>query len=130
MGYAHVFSARGATGKDYLERALALGEELVDDESIGYACLGLMFYYLFWAEPSDDNRTTFIELGDLVMAIAEKSNDVWLAAKCLNCRRGEAGTSFTIAVGPRTALQGEETSAAGPCLSRRGAGDRQDGARG
>lgn len=90
VGYAHVFSAGGATGKDYLERALALGEELVDDESIGYACLGLMFYYLFWSEPSADNRSTFIALGDRVMAIAEKSGDVWLAAKCLNCRWGEA----------------------------------------
>ena len=90
IGYAHVFRAEGTTGKGFLEQALAVGEEIDDAESIGYACLGLMFFYLFWTEPVPDNRKRFSELGDRVMALAKRTNDTWLAAKCLNCLWGEA----------------------------------------
>ena len=41
LGYSYVFSAQGPSGKKFLEQALALGEDLGDAESIGYACLGL-----------------------------------------------------------------------------------------
>ena len=90
VGYASVFSANGPKGKHYLERALALGNDLADDESIGYATLGLMFYTLFWAEHRDTKRSTFVELGNRVLTIAERLDDVWLAAKCRNARWGEA----------------------------------------
>jgi len=43
LGYSYVFSAEGPSGKKFLEQALALGEDLGDAESIGYACLGLLF---------------------------------------------------------------------------------------
>jgi predicted ATPase len=90
LGYSYVFSAQGARGKKFLEQALALAEELGDAEGIGYACLGLMFYHLFWGEPSNETRSAFKTLTDRVTKIAPTLQDAWLAAKCLNCRWAEA----------------------------------------
>jgi class 3 adenylate cyclase/tetratricopeptide (TPR) repeat protein len=90
LGYSCVFSAQGSRGKNFLEQALALAEELEDDEGIGYACLGLMFFHLFWGGSSDETRSAFKTLSDRVSKIAPTLQDVWLAAKCLNCRWAEA----------------------------------------
>jgi tetratricopeptide (TPR) repeat protein len=90
VGYAYVFSARGPTGKKYLEQALAIGEEIGDAESIAYAGLGLMFFHYFWAPPGNETRIAFRRLSERVGAIAPTLPDVWIAAKCLNCRWGEA----------------------------------------
>jgi class 3 adenylate cyclase/tetratricopeptide (TPR) repeat protein len=94
LGYSYVFSAKGTTGKRFLEQALALGEELGDAESIGYACLGLMFFHLFWGNASSETRATMKTLTGRVETIAPTLQDPWLAAKCLNFRWAEA-TFFT-----------------------------------
>ena len=90
VGYAYVFSARGPIGKQFLEKALAIGEELGDAESICYACLGLMFFYLFWGPPSRETRVAFRTLTEQVGKIASTLPDVWALTKCLNCRWAEA----------------------------------------
>ena len=89
LGYSYVFSAKGTTGKKFLEQALALGEELADVESIGYACLGLMFFHLFWGNASNETRATIRTLTGRVATITPTLQDPWLAAKCLNFRWSE-----------------------------------------
>ena len=83
LGYAHVFSARQDVGKPLLERALALGEEIGDEESIGYALMGLMWHYIYWEPPSQDTRETVLRLSDQAVQIGKNLNDVWLASKAL-----------------------------------------------
>ena len=90
LGYAYVFSARGPTGRKFLEEALAIGEEIGDCESVAYAGLGLMFFHLFWGAPGNETRVAFKALADRVGAIAPTLSDVWIGAKCLNCRWAEA----------------------------------------
>jgi hypothetical protein len=85
VGYAYVFSARGAVGKPFLEKALALGEELGDPESIAYASLGLMFFYSLWAAPGHETDRAFAALSERVRSISSGLSDVWVAAKCRNC---------------------------------------------
>ena len=90
LGYSYVFSAQGPSGKKFLEQALALGEDLGDAESIGYACLGLLFFHLFWGDASNETRATIRALTGRVATIAPTLQDPWLAAKCLNFRWSEA----------------------------------------
>jgi tetratricopeptide (TPR) repeat protein len=89
-GYAHVFAARQDVGKPLLERALALGEEIGDEEAIGYACMGLMWYYVFWAPPGPDRRATVERLGSRALLIGRRTQDVWLASKTLLCLANDA----------------------------------------
>ena len=90
-GYAHVFAARQDVGKPLLERALALGEEIGDEESIGYACLGLMWHYVFWAPPGPERRATVERLGNRALAVGRRLHDVWLMSKTLICLASDAG---------------------------------------
>jgi hypothetical protein len=82
-GYAHVFCARGDVGRSMLERALAIGEDLGDDEAIGYASLGLMWHYMYWCPATPENRRTALDLSETAFAAGEKVGDVWLASKAL-----------------------------------------------
>ena len=112
VGYAYVFSARGPTGKKFLEEALAIGEELGDPESIAYAGLGLMFFYLFWGTPGKETRIAFRNLAERVASIAPTLADVWIAAKCLNCRWAEAAFSSRFAEARELCLELMELSRA------------------
>jgi class 3 adenylate cyclase/tetratricopeptide (TPR) repeat protein len=85
VGYASVFAARGAAGKPYLEKALAIGEEINDPESVAYASLGLMFYYLFWAPAGEDARRSFATLNERFKSLYPQLTDVWVRVKYLNC---------------------------------------------
>ena len=82
-GYAHVFCARGDVGRPMLERALAIGEDLGDDEAIGYASLGLMWHYMYWCPATPNNRRTALDLSETAFAAGGKVGDVWLASKAL-----------------------------------------------
>ena len=84
-GYAHVFAARQDVGTPLLERALALGEEIGDEESIGYASMGLMWHHVFWAPAGPERRATIERLGRRALAIGRQIKDVWLTSKTLLC---------------------------------------------
>jgi class 3 adenylate cyclase/tetratricopeptide (TPR) repeat protein len=89
VGYASVFAARGAAGKPYLEKALAIGEEINDPESIAYASLGLMFYYLFWAPVGEHTLCSCGVLSERFKSITPQLTDVWVRVKYLNFRWAE-----------------------------------------
>ena len=78
-------------GRKTAEAALALGEEIADEESIGYACLGLMWHYVYWAAPGAARRTAFREFGNRALAIGRKIGDPWLTSKALLAFANEAG---------------------------------------
>ncbi len=82
-GYAHVFSARQHIGKPMLERALAIGEEIEDQEIIGYASMGLMWHYQTWEPATPETRATVLRLSDTGFRAGEELRDVWLASKSL-----------------------------------------------
>ena len=83
LGYAYVFSGRGDRGRALLERALSLGEEIGDDESIGYACLGLTWQYRCWEPANDGSRDTVQRLADRAIKIGTDLRDTWLTSKAL-----------------------------------------------
>lgn len=89
VGYASIFAARGAAGKPYLEKALAIGEEVNDPESIAYASLGLMFYYYFWAPAGEESVRSYAALNERFKLLFPHLTDVWVRVKYLNCRWGE-----------------------------------------
>ena len=83
LGFSHCFGARFEIAKSLIERALAIGEALRDDECIGYACLGLMWVHLYSSrgQPAD-----IVErLGARALEIAGRSGDVYLGSKCYLC---------------------------------------------
>jgi class 3 adenylate cyclase/tetratricopeptide (TPR) repeat protein len=82
-GYAQVFSAQHEAGKPMLERALAIGEEIGDDEAIGYASMGLVWHYASWETPTRENVLRLRELAERGLRIALDLKDVWLASKIL-----------------------------------------------
>jgi class 3 adenylate cyclase/tetratricopeptide (TPR) repeat protein len=91
-GYAHVFAARQDVGKPLLERALALGEEIGDDQSIGYACMGLLWHHTFWAPAGPERHATVERLGRRALEVGRRTGDVWLMSKTLLCLGTEATT--------------------------------------
>ena len=84
VGYACMFSARGKHGKPLLEKALAIGEELEDAEAVGYAGLGLLYFYGLWGGASQENDQAVAALRQRVDAISLKLPDVWVRTKFLN----------------------------------------------
>ena len=84
-GYAHVFAARDEEGKVLLERALALGEEIEDEEAIAYANFGLMWIQSCWGQPGSDRLQTLERIGQRVFEVGTKLGDVWLTAKAIHC---------------------------------------------
>ena len=90
VGYACMFSARGEHGKPFLEKALAIGEELKDDEAIAYAGLGLLYYNLFWAGASQKTDRAVTALSERVDVLSLKLPDVWVRTKFLNTRWSDA----------------------------------------
>jgi tetratricopeptide (TPR) repeat protein len=66
-----------------LERSLALGVSLSDEECLGYASMGLMFVH--WLKPAGQPAEIVTQLGDRVMGIAERLGDVYLASQRLLC---------------------------------------------
>lgn len=81
LGYAHCFSANQKVGTPLLERALAIGEEAGDEESIGYACMGLMWPLVCWTEPSEESLKEMKRLSGRAIAAAHAIGDVWLETK-------------------------------------------------
>jgi len=90
-GYAHVFGARQNIGKPLLERALAIGEEIDDEESIAYACMGLMWHYICWEPPGPGRSAMVQELGERALAAGKRIEDVWVTSKVLLALANEAG---------------------------------------
>ena len=82
-GYAHVFSAQHEVGKPMLDRALAIGEEIGDDEIVGYASMGLIWHYMDWETPTRENILKLREFAERGFRIAHGLKDVWLASKIL-----------------------------------------------
>ncbi len=80
-GYAYVFTGRSNIGKPMLERAMAIGQEIGDDESIGFAAEGLLWHYIYWEPPDHDTRKEVFRLSDLSVACGKKINEPWLIAK-------------------------------------------------
>lgn len=90
-GYAHVFAARQDVGGPLLERALALAEEIGDEESIGYACMGLIWEHVYWGTPSADRRAKVERFGTRALEIGKRVGDVWLTSKALIGLASDAG---------------------------------------
>lgn len=86
IGYAYVFSGEHAKGRELLEKSLAIGEALGDDEAIGYPSMGLIWYHLFWNTGGPERRETIFELVERSYDIGRKIGDIWLASKSLIAR--------------------------------------------
>lgn len=82
-GYASVFSARQDVGKPLLERALAIAEEIDDDEARAYALEGLLWHYINWEPPTPENRARVKALSQRGAALGQKVGDVWVTSKSL-----------------------------------------------
>jgi class 3 adenylate cyclase/tetratricopeptide (TPR) repeat protein len=82
-GYAHVFAARQDIGVPLLERALALGEEIGDDEAVGYAAMGLTWNYIYWAPAGPERRETLRRLAERAIETGRLIGDVWLTTKAI-----------------------------------------------
>jgi predicted ATPase len=83
LGFAYSAGTRFEKAKPLMEKALALGEALGDEECIGYASMGLM--YAYWGAPGHQSRDIVERLGDRALQIARRLEDVYLACKCLAC---------------------------------------------
>jgi tetratricopeptide (TPR) repeat protein len=81
LGFAHLFPADADTARPLLERALAVGERLGDDECIGYACMGLTFLYEL--KPFGTSRNVVEEFASRGLTLGERLGDVYLTSKCL-----------------------------------------------
>jgi class 3 adenylate cyclase len=81
LGFSHTSAARAGVARPLLDRALALGESLGDDECIGYACMGLTWLDAYWAP--HNRRAQAERMAERGLAIAEKLGDVYLASKLL-----------------------------------------------
>jgi tetratricopeptide (TPR) repeat protein len=66
-----------------LDRALAIGQEIGDDEIIGYASMGLIWHYVQWEAPTPENLVRLREFAAGGLQIALDLKDVWLASKIL-----------------------------------------------
>ncbi len=91
-GYAHVFGGRQDLGRPLLERALAIGEEIGDDEAIGYAAMGLMWNHIYWASAGQERRETVRRLGERAIEIGRRIGDVWLTSKAILAMGNEASS--------------------------------------
>jgi len=81
LGFAHIFPADADTARPLLERALAVGEGLGDNECIGYACMGLTFLYEL--KPFGKPRSVVEEFASRGLTLGERLGDVYLRSKCL-----------------------------------------------
>jgi class 3 adenylate cyclase/tetratricopeptide (TPR) repeat protein len=81
IGYGNVFSGTPEVGRPLFQRALAIGEEIEDDESICYACLGLAWDLVWWGRPVEETRRAIRQLADRALEIATRLGDVWVASK-------------------------------------------------
>jgi class 3 adenylate cyclase/tetratricopeptide (TPR) repeat protein len=79
LGFSHTSAARAAVAGPLLERALALGESLGDDECIGYACVGLTWLYAYWAPLR--LRAEAERVATRGLSIADKLGDIYMASK-------------------------------------------------
>ncbi len=89
-GYAHVFGARQDVGQPLLERALALGEEIGDDEAIGYASMGLTWHHIYWSPASPERHDTVHRLAERAIEIGRRIGDVWLTSKAILAKSSDA----------------------------------------
>ncbi len=89
-GYAHVFAARQEVGVPLLERALALGEEIGDDEAIGYASMGLTWSHIYWTPAAPERHDTVLRLAERAIEIGRRIGDIWLTSKAILAEAAEA----------------------------------------
>ncbi|PYQ22059.1 MAG: hypothetical protein DMF81_13440, partial [Acidobacteria bacterium] len=82
-GFSHFHGARYDQARSVLERSLAIGESLGDEECSGYACMGLMF--LHWLKRGDRPANVVSQLGERVRDVADRLGDVYLASQRLLC---------------------------------------------
>ncbi|MFQ5899736.1 MAG: AAA family ATPase, partial [Candidatus Methylomirabilia bacterium] len=91
LGFSRFGACRVDTGRALLEKALALGEELADEECIGYASMGLMWCY--HVQRGQEYPDIVDRLGNRGLDIARSLGDVYLASKCLLCFAFDKGFS-------------------------------------
>src|SRR5207247_368096 len=72
-GFSHFHGARYEQARSVLERSLAIGESLGDEECFGYACMGLMF--LYWLKRGDRPAAVGSQLGGRVRPGAGSPGD-------------------------------------------------------
>jgi DNA-binding NtrC family response regulator/tetratricopeptide (TPR) repeat protein len=82
QGYAHHYRARFDVAEPLLKQALALGEAVHDEESIGYASMGLL--NLYWAAPGGQAPDGVDRLAERSLAIADRLGDTFLTSHCLH----------------------------------------------
>lgn len=78
--FAKTMDLRDEEAREELKRALALGEEIGDDECIGYACMGQS--YLDYGNIEPDVMAYQRATADRGVEIAERLGDVYLSSKC------------------------------------------------
>ncbi|MDR4498995.1 MAG: AAA family ATPase [Candidatus Scalindua sp.] len=81
LGYSYTQTVQFDKARTVLERGLALGEELGDEECIAYVSLGLI--WLYWMNRGDQPHDIVERLGDRVLEVAGGLNDIFLASACI-----------------------------------------------
>lgn len=94
-GYANVFRGAAEQGKMQLSEALKLGELHGNPETIGYASLGLSWYYAHWCSAGPKHVTTAFEHAFRTASkCGQDTSDLWLESKawmsagCFHLSRG------------------------------------------
>jgi class 3 adenylate cyclase/tetratricopeptide (TPR) repeat protein len=81
-GYANVFRGACAEGVDQLQTALKLGEARQNQSTIGYANLGLSWYYGHWhVDDHQRTDTLFVQCFEKAAACGRQQSDLWLESK-------------------------------------------------
>jgi len=93
LGHAHMDTARTATAKTLLDRALTLGHEINDEGAVGHASMVLAAYHVFWQPPSTNRRETVNRLAEQAFEIGKRIGDNWLTAEALFEHAAHASTN-------------------------------------
>ena len=81
-GYANVFRGRCSTGVDQLNLALEMSDSHQDRATIGYAHIGLSWYYGHWHNaPTSEINRLFKHSFKLALKCGKQTDDLWLQSK-------------------------------------------------
>lgn len=103
-GYANVFRGACVEGVEQLQTALELGSAQQNESTIGYANLGLSWYYGHWhIDNHQRTDTLFVQCFEQAAACGRQQSDLWLESKawmsagCYYMSRGRYGEALECA---------------------------------
>ena len=78
-----MFGGKYDIGVSLLERALAIAEEIGDDEAIAYPCMGLSWHYSIWTFPDDENQKKLKHYANRAIECGGRAGLVWVTSKAI-----------------------------------------------